>query len=165
MKFFFAAVLAVLLGAPALQPAWAQGQGMYRGSRIIGAELRDASSHKLGRITDLILDSERGEVAYVVADFGGTAGKGKLYAIPWKAVRPGDDDRHYILQADRETIRGAPGFDAGRWPDLADNKWSREVERYWNRMVGQAPRSGVSSESGSNTTSGARGAEAARPSR
>lgn len=115
----------------------AQTQRLYRGSKIIGATVRDPHDKKIGEIKDIMLDSRRGEIAYAVVNFGGVMGVGsKYHAIPWQALTPGDDGRYYVLQADREIISQAPGFDRGRWPDMSDQRWSAEVDRYWSRMVG-----------------------------
>lgn len=111
---------------------------LYRGSRIIGSTVRDAKNKKIGIIKDLILDAGRGEVAYAVVSFGGVMGVGpKFHAVPWQALEPGDDLRQYVLHADRETISQAPAFDKGRWPDMSDQKWSADIDRYWSRMVGK----------------------------
>lgn len=111
---------------------------LYRGSKIIGSTVRDAGNRKIGVIKDLILDAGRGEVAYAVVSFGGVMGLGpKFHAVPWQALEPSEDIRQYVLHADRETISQAPAFDKGRWPDMSDQKWSAEIDRYWSRMVGK----------------------------
>lgn len=127
-------------------------QQLYRGSRIIGSAVRDPKDRKIGDIKDLILDSRRGEVAYVVVNFGGVMGVGRKYhAIPWRALEPSDNGKYYVLHADRETISQAPGFDKGNWPDMADQKWNAEIERYWNRTVGRGPLGGGNLTSGTGT--------------
>jgi hypothetical protein len=111
---------------------------LYRGSKIIGSTVRDAKNKKIGVIKDLILDAGRGEVAYAVVSFGGVMGLGpKFHAVPWQALEPSDNLRQYVLHADRETISQAPAFDKGRWPDMSDQKWSADIDRYWSRMVGK----------------------------
>ena len=117
--------------------ASARQPDLYRGSKIIGSTVRNADEKKIGVIKDLVLDPQRGEVAYAVVSFGGVMGVGEKYhAVPWRALSPGNGGRHYVLIADKQTIAGAPGFDKGKWPDMADQKWSAEVEQYWSRMVG-----------------------------
>lgn len=113
-------------------------QQLYRGTKIIGKAVRDPNDRKIGEIKDLLLDGGRGEVAYAIVSFGGAAKGGrKWHAVPWQALEPGNDGRYYLLQADRETIIQAPGFDKTKWPDMTDRKWSAEVDRYWSRMVGR----------------------------
>lgn len=150
-KFPHAALLAMSLALPSYSAfsqtpppdakagtATAQQHQLYRGSKIIGSNVRDPKDKKIGQIKDLVLDSQRGELAYAVVSFGGVMGVGKkFHAIPWQALRPSDDGKYYILHADKETISLAPGFDKARWPDLSDRKWSEDVDRYWSRMVGR----------------------------
>ena len=140
-------------GAAASAPAATQQQHkLYRGSRIIGTNVRDPKDRKIGQIKDLILDGGRGEIAYAVVNFGGVMGVGrKFHAIPWQALQPSDDGNYYILHADRETINQAPGFDKARWPDMADRKWNAEIDRYWSRMVGRGNTGANSVSSGSPT--------------
>lgn len=148
-------------GAAAAAPAASQQQHkLYRGSRIIGTNVRDSKDRKIGQIKDLILDGARGEIAYAVVNFGGVMGVGKkFHPVPWQALRPSDDGNYYILHADRETISQAPGFDKARWPDMADRQWNAEIERYWSRMVGrgQAPGTGISSGGAAVASPGASG--------
>jgi sporulation protein YlmC with PRC-barrel domain len=150
----------VRLGSSPSRVAQAAGSGrnqnMYKGSKIIGANIRDRQHNKLGVIKDIVLDSDRGEVAYVVANFGSVAGTGRKYhAIPWKALQASDDGNYYLLQADAETARNSPSFDRGKWPDMTDQRWSAEVNRYWDRMVGEASSNGISPNSGANSATGA----------
>lgn len=123
--------------APAPPAKVQQNKHMYRASKIIGTIVRDGQERRIGEIKELLLDARRGEVAYAVVNFGGTMGVGSTYhAIPWRALRPSDDGRYYVLQAGRDTISQAPGFDHGNWPDLADERWSADVDRYWSSRIG-----------------------------
>jgi sporulation protein YlmC with PRC-barrel domain len=116
---------------------------LYRSSKIVGSPVHDPKDKKIGEIKDLMLDSARGEIAYAVVNFGGVLGVGaKYHAVPWQALEPSDDGRYYVLYADRETITQAPGFDRSRWPDMADQRWSADIDRYWSRMVGRGPANG-----------------------
>jgi hypothetical protein len=115
-------------------------QQSYRASKIIGSFVRAAHARKIGEIKDLVLDSRRGEIAYVIVSFGGVMGVGKkLHAIPWMALQRSDDNKYYVLHADRETINLAPAFDKAKWPDMTDPKWTAEIDRYWTRAVGRGP--------------------------
>ena len=122
-------------------------QQVHRVSRIIGASVRDTKDRKIGEIKDMVLDGGRGEIAYAVVSFGGVMGVGQKYhAIPWQVLKAADNGMYYVLNADRETISQAPGFDKGDWPDMADSRWSADIERYWSRKVGRGtPDNGLSS--------------------
>lgn len=147
----FSRILAIALAAACGLPAFAQTlapdagasaqqQRIYRGSRIIGSKVRDTMDKTIGEIKDLVLDPRRGEILYAIVSFGGVMGVGrKFHPVPWSALAPGDDGRYYVLQADKETIALAPGFDKAKWPDMTDQAWHAEIERYWSRKVGKGP--------------------------
>ena len=61
----------------------------------------------------------------------------KLFAVPWSALTL-DTDRHcFILNASKERLKNAPGFDKNDWPDMADPAWVSTVSRFY---VGPASR-------------------------
>ena len=50
----------------------------------------DSTGEVLGSIVDLLLDLERGRIAYAVVASGGFMGVGeRLVAVPWNALMPG----------------------------------------------------------------------------
>lgn len=146
------------LPVQAQPPAAAPGQAdLFRGSRIIGTSVRDRNDRKIGLIRDLILDSRRGEVAYAVVNFGGVLGVGaKYHAVPWQALERSDNGRYYVLSVDRKTIADAPAFDRGRWPDMSNQAWAKNVDTYWSKAVGKADTSNrlSSGVSGAHSQSG-----------
>ena len=163
--------VAIAMAMPWLYMATAQGESAgftqssaqrnpdrYRASKIIGAPIRDPRNNQLGIIRDIVLGSDRGEIAYVIATFGGNADKEKYHAIPWKAMQPSDDGKYYVLNADRETVVKSPAFDRRKWPDMSDREWNAEINRYWDRMVGQASSERISPDSGANSATGSSGA-------
>jgi hypothetical protein len=81
-----------------------------------------------------MIDVPRGRVAYAVLSFGGLFGVGdKLFAIPWDALIL-DTSRHcFVLDADKEHLKHAPGFDKDHWPSMADPGWAIDVHTFYNR--------------------------------
>ncbi len=56
---------------------------LYRGSKLIGADVENAQGENLGNIKDVVLNS-RGHIEYAVLAFGGFMGMGeKYFAVPW----------------------------------------------------------------------------------
>lgn len=98
-------------------------QRVSRASKIIGTSVKSPKGDELGEISDLVLDPETGQVAYVVVSFGGGSGGGvKLFAIPWKALYWGGNKVHYILDFDSSIITSSPGFNAKHWPDSSNKR-------------------------------------------
>jgi sporulation protein YlmC with PRC-barrel domain len=97
------------------------------GDKVVNREGED-----LGTIEDIMIDVQRGRVAYAVMSCGGFLGMGdKLFAIPWNALTL-DANRHcFVLDADRERFEKAPGFDKDHWPSMADNSWAMQVHEFY----------------------------------
>jgi len=101
-------------------------------STIKGDDVVNAQGEDLGNIDDLMIDLERGRVAYAVLSFGGFLGMGdKLFAIPWEAMTVDQDNKRLVLNVDKELLKKAPGFDKNNWPDMADPAWGAELHSYY----------------------------------
>jgi sporulation protein YlmC with PRC-barrel domain len=121
-------------GAQAIRPVQdPDTMGYWRGSAIIGQNVRDAEGKNIGKIEDLMVDSN-GRVSFAILSFGGFLGIGdKLYAVPWTAMRfdrDGRDVKAVILDVTKERLERAPSFARDRWPD-GDRQWGEESRRYW----------------------------------
>jgi len=110
---------------------------MYRGSKLIGADVENRQGEDLGDVTDVVIDPQNGRVAYAVLAFGGFLGLGeKYFAVPFAALtpaageRPGDRER-YILNVDQERLKNAPGFERNSWPNMADRTWGERIYSYY----------------------------------
>ncbi|MGE0607513.1 MAG: PRC-barrel domain-containing protein [Pirellulales bacterium] len=106
----------------------------YRGSTLIGMEVRNAAGEDLGQIEDLVIDMGTGEVRYAALSFGGFLGFGdKLFAVPMHALTMtgGDDDRHFVVDLNKERLENAPGFDKDSWPNFANPNWADDVDTFY----------------------------------
>jgi sporulation protein YlmC with PRC-barrel domain len=103
-------------------------------SSIIGDSVRNSQNEDLGNIEELMVDLNSGRIAYAVLSFGGFLGLGdKLFAIPWHALKVQPDEHAFLLEADKETLKTAPGFDKNNWPDMADPKWGSEIYNFYGQ--------------------------------
>ena len=60
------------------------GRQLLPASTIEGTGVQNAAGEDLGEINELMIDLEKGRIAYAVLSFGGFLGLGdKLFAIPW----------------------------------------------------------------------------------
>lgn len=103
--------------------------GDVRASKLIGKEITNPQGENLGKVSDLVVDTSNGKVQYTIVSFGGFLGLGdKLFAYPLERFRPGDDK--LVLDADKEKLKSAPGFDAKRWPDFNTAGYRAEVDKF-----------------------------------
>ena len=82
---------------------------------IKGSKVVNVKEEHLGKIEEIMIDSERGRIAYAVLSFGGWLGMAnkKLFAIPWESLERNRDD--YILRVDKSVLENAKGFDKEKW--------------------------------------------------
>jgi hypothetical protein len=86
---------------------------------LVGDKVVNLPMEDLGKIEHLIIDLERGRIAYAVLSFGGFLGMGdKLFAIPWSALALDTVEKRFILNVDKELLKRAPGFDRDHWPNI-----------------------------------------------
>lgn len=99
---------------------------------IIGDAVVNRAGENLGKIEELMLDLEKGRVAYAVLSFGGILGLGeKMFAIPFEALKLDASREHFTLDVDRNKMQSAPGFDKNNPPQAADRTWGAEVYKFY----------------------------------
>ena len=99
---------------------------------IIGDKVVNRTGESFGKIEELMLDLEKGRVAYAVLSFGGVMGMGeKLFAIPFEALKLDATREHFTLDVDKEKMRNAPGFDKKNPPQASDRTWGAEVYKFY----------------------------------
>lgn len=99
---------------------------------LLGDTIKNPQGDTLGDLKEIMLNIETGEVAYAVLSFGGWLGMGdKLFAVPWRALRVDDENKCLILNASKERLKSAPGFDKDHWPNFADPGFEAQVRTYY----------------------------------
>ena len=100
---------------------------------LVGDDVLDVAYEGIGKVHELMIDVETGQVAYLVLAFGGTLGMGtKLFAVPWSMVRVDESRKAFIADVAKDKLAELPGFDRHHWPDLDD-------VRFVPRREGGAP--------------------------
>jgi sporulation protein YlmC with PRC-barrel domain len=108
------------------------GPRLMGADTLLGNDVYNSKGEDLGDIKEIMLDMASGRVAYAVLSFGGIMGIGdKLFAVPWDALKLDTKNKRFTLDVDKERLDMAPGFDKDRWPDMADETWSKEVHSFY----------------------------------
>lgn len=101
-------------------------------STLTGDTVRNSKGEDLGKIEELMIDVDRGRIAYAVLSFGGFLGMGdKLFAIPWEALTIDFAEHEFVLDVDKDVLKNAPGFDKNNWPRMADRRWAQDIYDYY----------------------------------
>lgn len=105
-----------------------------KASSIIGTDVVSPTGDSLGDVKEIVIDPRTGRVAYAVVSFGGFLGMGeKLFAIPFSSFDYDVEENEYVLDISKERLQAAPGFDADHWPSMHEEKWNRDVYKYYER--------------------------------
>lgn len=101
--------------------------GTLKGDRVVNLHDED-----IGKVEEIMVDIKTGYVAYVVLSFGGILGIGdKLFAVPWSALEIDTERKVFIMDADKELLEKAPGFDKNDWPGTPNGQWYHDVYKFY----------------------------------
>jgi hypothetical protein len=108
------------------------GPALMGADTLLGNDVYNDADESLGSIKEIMIDMQRGKVSYAVLSFGGFLGMGdRLFAVPWQALRLDTANKRFILNASKEQLKNAPGFDKDHWPSMADTTWAAGVDSFY----------------------------------
>jgi sporulation protein YlmC with PRC-barrel domain len=106
------------------------GRELVSATSLSGEHVLTRRGEPIGNVSELMLDVQRGRIAYAVVAHGGFMGIGeRLHAIPWRALHAEGDC--LVLDAERSTFLAAPGFDKEHWPHTPDAAWHHALHRHY----------------------------------
>lgn len=90
-----------------------------KASKIIGMQVKNMQNEDLGKVKELVIDSQSGKVAYaVVSAGGGLLGGGKMVAVPFEALSLQPGAKNLVMNIKKEELKNAKGFAENNWPSL-----------------------------------------------
>jgi sporulation protein YlmC with PRC-barrel domain len=97
-------------------------------TEIKGSKVVNVKEENLGKIDEVMIDSERGRIADAVIAFDCFLGMDcKLFAVPWEALEKSRGD--YILRVDKGALEAADGLNEDVWT-LTRNDLAKVYEQY-----------------------------------
>jgi sporulation protein YlmC with PRC-barrel domain len=142
------------------------GPRLMGADTLIGEDVYNRQDEDLGDIKEIMLDTRSGQVAYAVLSFGGVFGIGeKLFAVPWQSLQLDTVNKRFILDASKEHLKNAPGFDKDNWPDMASTEFSTMIHKFYGtqqNLAGQRTASGSVMGTGTGSLQSDPGASASR---
>ena len=119
--------------APADQAGGEQtlDQRNFRATQLIGKEVKSTAGVDIGRINDLVVNMDTGDVRYAVLSLDGAVGIGesRLYAIPVDSLKMGVTRDDLVMHLDASKWKERKPFTAGNWPALRDSGYWSEIDR------------------------------------
>jgi hypothetical protein len=109
------------------------GPQLMGADTLIGEDVYNRQNESLGDIKEIMIDMARGQIAYAVLSFGGLLGMGdKLFAVPWQSLELDTNNKRFILDASKDQLKAAPGFDKDNWPDMASANFGTQIHNFYN---------------------------------
>ena len=100
---------------------------------LIGDKVVNQHGDHVGKIEELMISVEDGQVSYAVMSFGGILGIGnKFFAVPWLTLHVDQEKKCFILNVDKERLKAAPGFDKNHWPDMSNEQFTTEITTFYS---------------------------------
>ncbi|MEW6251888.1 MAG: PRC-barrel domain-containing protein [Planctomycetota bacterium] len=104
-----------------------------RGTDLIGKDVHNMQGQDLGKLRELVLDSQRGRIVFGVIGKGGVMGVGdRLIAVPWSAFKTREKDT-LRLDIDPSRLETAPTFSGDNWAAVADRDFVNRVCAFYEQ--------------------------------
>jgi sporulation protein YlmC with PRC-barrel domain len=115
------------------------GPALMGANTLLGNDVYNNDGENLGDIKEFMIDMASGKVAYAVLSFGGVLGMGdKLFAVPWAALKLDTQNKRFSLNATKEALKEAPGFNKDSWPAMSDKTWAGGVHTFYSTTSSQS---------------------------
>lgn len=88
---------------------------------ILGSEVRNPAGEKVGKLDQLMVSPEDGQVKFAILAIGGFLGiNDKLFAVPWSSISVSTGEKsELVLNMDKGILQEAPSFELETVPDLS----------------------------------------------
>lgn len=104
--------------------------------KLLKMDVKNLQGENLAGVDDVVVDLQRGVVAYIILEGGGFLDMGdKLVAVPSEKFQVSADRKHLVLDVSKEKLLGAPAFEKTTWPDPSDRAWREMVDAYHGRNL------------------------------
>jgi sporulation protein YlmC with PRC-barrel domain len=124
---------------------------MNKCSQLIGKTVENPQGDKLGKIEDVVVDFNTGRVSYCVLSVEHKLfATPKYLAVPLTAMQPGSDGTSLILNADKDKVAQAEGFDRNNWPSVSNPAWG--AQPFWQSKGTITPLQDQSTNNSPSTT-------------
>lgn len=108
------------------------GPALMGANTLLGNDVYNHQDEDLGDIKEFMIDMTTGRIAYAVLSFGGVMGLGdKLFAVPWAALALDTEAKRFTLDALKDSLKDAPGFDKDHWPSMSDKAWASGLHKFY----------------------------------
>jgi sporulation protein YlmC with PRC-barrel domain len=122
--------LALLILTTGLTVADTKNATVFKTPDLLGKEVKNKAGEHIGYLEDLVVNLRDGRVAYAVLTYRDSVGfGGKMFALPLSAFTMADNLRSLAVDINKNDLESAAGFDANKWPQRVDERWTKLGKR------------------------------------
>ena len=108
------------------------GPQIMSAETLTGNDVVNSAGEDLGDIEAIMVDVERGRLAYAVLSFGGFLGIGdQHHPVPWSSLVYDTNLGGYVIDADRARLEAAPSYKSAETPNWSDRQWGQRVHQHY----------------------------------
>jgi len=89
-----------------------------------GSIVQNPAGEPIGRVRDIVPDTNTGEPAYIVIST-----RSGSTAVPYAVIAPMYQNGHLVL--DRSRLESAPRVSDSQLQDKSGAQWRKQADRYW----------------------------------
>ena len=101
---------------------------IFPARQFVGEDLKTAHGEKLGKVEDLVIDSESGRIIYGVVNTAGA-----YRPIPAELLSTGSDNKTVITQATKQQVDSAPALAKNNLAQWSSSSFAAGVYRHYNQ--------------------------------
>lgn len=99
---------------------------------VEGTDVFNPEGDKLGTVDCVMIDKQKGNVAYAVMSFGGFLGMGeKRHPLPWQSLSYDTGKDAYVVRLSKEQLKTGPNLNAGDYGRLGDREYDESVYAHY----------------------------------
>ena len=99
--------------------------------KVDGTVVYNPEGERLGTIHHFMVGKRDGRVRYAVLSFGGLFGMGeRFHPLPWDVLTYDTDKGGYVVDLDKDRLKGAPSYERGSDPSY-DRQFGERVYGYY----------------------------------
>ncbi|NLB83021.1 MAG: PRC-barrel domain containing protein [Synergistaceae bacterium] len=108
----------------------------FKMKELVGSNVRNLQGEELGKIEDIVVDVDSGQILYAIMDFGGFLGIGtNSFPVPWDSLAPLASEGVFYLNVTKDRLKDAPSWDKDKMPEMAAAEWGDVGEFYFPRVA------------------------------
>jgi uncharacterized protein YrrD len=114
---------------PIANPTAQNSSKAYDFNKVVGTPVKNQQGEELGKIHDMVVDSQ-GHVPFAVLSHGGFWGiDEKLVAVPFSSFNFDQMGKDFVLNSTKEKLDSPPAFKVS---DISNKNWFEDVYRYFD---------------------------------